>query len=160
MKNEKKMGVVPSEFLAALEASFPIRFDLNVPTGQVGVQARRDGGSMLACFSEEEAPLEQDWVQASAVAGIGNYCWLQPPFANVEPWLEKAHEASTRGAAIVALVPQGSQEWALRLVAGRCLELRLNPRMRFVGDRFFYPKDLSLLVFKRGMTGTGFWRWK
>ncbi len=49
-------------------------------------------------FTPEVDGLAQEWA--------GNVCWMNPPYGRqIGKWVEKAHEASRRGATVVALLP-------------------------------------------------------
>lgn len=49
-------------------------------------------------FTPDVDGLSQDWA--------GNVCWMNPPYGRqIGKWVEKAHEASQRGATVVGLLP-------------------------------------------------------
>ena len=95
--------------------------------------------------------------------GIGlEHMWLNPPFGNVRPWVEKCAgldvSGHTRG--IVLLIPAsvGSNYWA-EFVDGRAFVLFLRPRVSFVGEKQGFPKDLAICCY--GLApGYECWRWK
>ncbi len=160
-KNKGSYGT-PLEFLRPVNKIWPLVFDLaadreNNVIGRLA--ANRDVGSGLY-FSKLDNSLAHDWAALTARLPAGGWLWLNPPFSHLDPWMEKCAEESAKGARIVSLVPQGSQNWNRDWCQSKSLELRLLPRMRFVGETDLYPKDLSLFVFGSGLTGTGFWDWR
>jgi len=49
-------------------------------------------------FTKEDDGLAQDWGQ--------HICWMNPPYGReISKWMEKAYEASLKGATVVCLVP-------------------------------------------------------
>ena len=159
MKNQPSQGkdknagvyATPLEFLKAVNKLWPISWDL-AATEENSVLRRLEKPYNFH-YSIEEDSLKQSWQ-------IQGWCWLNPPFSDIEPWAKKCAEETTKGARILLLVPQGSQNWNLLYCRPFAMELRLTPRMKFVGCKDLYPKDLSLFVFGSGLVGSGFWRWK
>lgn len=139
----------PPEFLRAVEARFgPIAFDL---------AARADNAVARWFYSPEVDSLKQSW----ALEGLPGIAWLNPPFADIEPWAEKlAAECRwlPRWTVMLAPASMGSVWWAEH-VLGKCQADGIT-RMRFVGAPDMFPKDLALLAYGFGVAGTGFWPWK
>lgn len=107
-------------------------------------------------YTEEDNALTKFWHY------IDGWCWLNPPFADIEPWVKKAQYEATKGAHIVMLVPAsvGSNWWA-NWVAGLCYQVFIGPRLTFVGETTPYPKDCALLFYTPwGFKGNEVWRWK
>jgi phage N-6-adenine-methyltransferase len=88
--------------------------------------------------------------------------WLNPPFANIDPWAEKcAAESANRRGLILLLTPASiGTDWFARHVHRNAMVLGLAPRLTFEGTTDPYPKDLMLSVFGMGMSGFDCWRWK
>lgn len=86
------------------------------------------------------------------------WAWLNPPFAKIEPWLEKA---ATCGRNVAVLIPAsvGANYWA-KWVHDKALVLLLNGRITFEGELDPYPKDCVLLLYSPDI-GPGYqpWRW-
>lgn len=75
-------------------------------------------------------------------------CWLNPPFANIKPWAKKCAEESEKGAKILMLVPASvGSNWFKNYVYEIAHVLFLSPRMKFVGCKNPYPKDLMLVAY-------------
>lgn len=108
-------------------------------------------------FNESDNALTKDWVWDT----LGGWLWLNPPFANINPWVEKAYEESQRGAHIVVLTPASFSEWWRDWVEGKCYVVHLQGRIKFVGCDAAYPKDCSLLVYTPfGFKGSEVWSWR
>lgn len=155
-KRSKQDVGTPREFLTAVEARFgPIVWDLacdskNCVTGS-GNGFRFDLG---------EDGLVEQWEH---LGGRGDVLWLNPPFANIRPWVEKA--GTYEGLATIAMLLPASigTDWFAEHVHNKAYVLGLSPRMTFVGEKDPYPKDLMLLVYERRgwqRHGFGTWRWK
>lgn len=50
----------------------------------------------------EQDALKQDWAALAKKAGGG--IWCNPPYSNLQPWVDKAAEAAEKGATVVMLV--------------------------------------------------------
>lgn len=107
-------------------------------------------------YNEDMNSLNQDWSKLQ-----GNL-WLNPPYADIEPWVAKCHEESIRGANIFMLVPASvGSNWYKNYVHNRAYVLALSPRIKFVGHTHLYPKDLILVIYNAwGLVGFDTWRWK
>jgi hypothetical protein len=102
----------------------------------------------------------KDW----ALACVGGWGWLNPPFSNIGAWAKKCNEARQHGARIAFLVPAsvGSnwffdhiwQEDGVRVYY-------LNGRPSFDGKAPF-PKDCMLVLFEGGKRSfhTDVWHWR
>jgi phage N-6-adenine-methyltransferase len=83
--------------------------------------------------------------------------WLNPPFADIAPWVRKA---ATCGARVLVLVPASvGSNWFSGHVHRKCMVLALNPRVTFVGHTHPYPKDLLLCCYGYA-PGFDVWRWR
>ena len=109
-------------------------------------------------ITEEQDSLVTPW----PTAPDEEYNWLNPPFANIAPWVEKC---ATDDNNVLVLVPAlvGS-EWYTKFVAGVADIYFLSPRLVFEGSKDPYPKDLMLLQYRRKSAkpfySIGNWRWK
>lgn len=92
-------------------------------------------------FTVEDDGLAVDWGT--------NICWLNPPYDNVERWMQKAWLASLAGATVVCLTyARTDTEWFHSWVYGKA-ELRfLKGRVRFVGAPSSAPAPSMIAVFR------------
>ena len=142
----------PRAFLVAVEARFgALQFDL---------AASADNSKCLGHFSEMVDSLTQDWCKLR-----GNL-WLNPPFANIDPWAAKCAASFSPTRWIFLLTPASiGTEWFAAHVWGIARVMPLRPRMTFDGTPINpktgrpdpYPKDLMLSVFG---AEPGFEPWK
>lgn len=88
--------------------------------------------------------------------------WLNPPYANIEPWVQKCAEESKRGAHIACLVPASvGANWWRDWVVNDSYQLFLNGRLKFVGCTDYYPKDCALLLYTPFIrSGSAIWNWR
>lgn len=138
----------PKDFLEKVKGLLGIEeFDIDLA-------AEESNKVAYAFYSKEDNSLKQDW-------GFGGFCWLNPPFSNITPWVEKSYMESQKGAKIAALVPAsvGSNWWS-NWVENKAHVLLLQPRLTFVGHTSCYPKDLVLLLYTKWIKGGRYhWRW-
>ena len=75
--------------------------------------------------------------------------WLNPPFADIAPWAEKAlNSATPSGLRIIMLTPASvGANWFRDYVHGRADVVALNGRITFEGAPDPYPKDCMLTLF-------------
>jgi phage N-6-adenine-methyltransferase len=109
-------------------------------------------------FSLRQDSLAQDW------ANIRGKAWLNPPYANIEPWARKCAQTIDQleelQLEIFLLVPAGvGANWFARWVHGKAAVFFLNGRLKFVGETQYYPKD-SLLCLFGVLPGYAVWRWR
>lgn len=159
---DKNSGVygTPIDFLKAVERVFPIDFDL--AADEMNSVMRRLHHEDGLYYDAATDSLKQDWTfHAIENLMIGNgWYWLNPPFSNIGPWAKKCAVETAKGARVLLLVPQGTQEWARKWCRPNALEIRLEGRMIFEGETAPYPKDLTLWVFGHGIVGTATWNWR
>lgn len=138
----------PWEFIRAVEKRFG---DLNVD-----LAASDDNAKAPYYVTEETDSLSIDWSPPDRIN-----MWLNPPFANIEPWVKKcAATALGHGSQILVLVPASiGSNWFAEHVHGRARVYGLSPRLTFEGCKDPYPKDLMLCVYGE-RPGLECWRWK
>lgn len=87
--------------------------------------------------------------------------WLNPEFADIHPWVDKAWRASRLGAQVAVLVPASvGSLWWKECVHEKAYVLFLNGRIKFVGSEDYYPKDLALLLYHPMLQGGySIWSW-
>jgi phage N-6-adenine-methyltransferase len=100
------------------------------------------------------------WLRARGLAKGWN--WLNPPFARIGPWVEKALQQQLMvGARTAVLIPAAvGSNWWRDHVHDHCKVLFLNPRVTFVGCEDPYPKDCALLLYDGRSFGYDVWTWK
>jgi len=149
-KSKQDYGT-PPELLTA------VRKRLHISEFIMDLAASADNTVAETYYTEEDDALVQPW----ALWG-GEWCWLNPPFGSIEPWVAKACNEAENGAHIAMLVPAsvGSNWWSA-YVEFYSYQLFLNPRLTFVGETTPYPKDCALLLYTPlALTGNECWRWK
>jgi phage N-6-adenine-methyltransferase len=140
----------PREFIAAVERRFgPIRWDLAAHAGNFVVPNYYGPGS-----PHGEDALAQDW------ARHGGVLWLNPPFARIDPWAEKAAAEGAKGARVVMLMPAAvGSNWFADHIHHKALVLAIRPRLSFDGQNP-YPKDLICACYGPWIApGFDCWRW-
>jgi len=137
----------PVSFLAAVEKRFgPIDFDLSAHSGN-NVAARY--------YSPDDDSLKQDWT----LPGV-RVAWLNPPFADIEPWAARCYECRALPRWTLLLVPASiGANWFYEHVVRAAMVFGLNPRLSFDGKNP-YPKDCLLACFGFNACGFDVWRWR
>lgn len=106
-------------------------------------------------FTKEDDSLSQRWHE------LAGWLWLNPPYADIRPWVRKAAEESQHGAKLCVLVPSSTgANWWRDYVDGVAYTTFLNGRITFEGTSDPYPKDLALLIYAPYLAGGScVWRW-
>lgn len=142
--------VTPPEFIRAVKCRLQIaEFDVDLAASPENAQA-------AVFYTEQDDALVQPWQVGSG------WAWCNPPFARLEPWVEKAWiESQDHRAKIAMLVPAGvGSNWWAKWVHNKALVLLLNGRITFVGQPTCYPKDCCLLLYEFARIPTyEVWRW-
>lgn len=137
----------PRALIDAVEKRFgPLAWDL----------AATDENAKAAKFiTPDQDSLSRCWSMLS-----GNM-WLNPPFANIEPWAKKCAETILDDSSRILLLTPASvgSEWFRGYVNGRALVLALSPRLTFEGCADPYPKDCIISVYGKP-PGFQCWRWR
>jgi phage N-6-adenine-methyltransferase len=102
---------------AILDGLFPeFEFDLDVCANANNTKA-------AVYFTEEDDGLTQPW---------GGVCWMNPPYSNIAPWVEKAWRESLNGSTIVALLPAATDtNWFWDWVKGKAEIRFIKGRVQF-----------------------------
>lgn len=126
----------PDEFIAAAEQFLGLKFSYDL--------AADDGNYVCKPFyTIEQNALIQDWTAALD----GGWGWLNPPFGQIRPWVEKAQVEGLKGANIAMLVPAAvGSNWWRDCVHEKATVFLLNGRISFDGENP-YPKDCCLLIY-------------
>jgi len=147
----------PDNFMDAVKLKFGHLFH--------DLAAHRGNSQCGACYwgpgsYDVEDSLGIDWNNLKVPDG--EWCWLNPPFANIAPWAKKCAESTLP---ILFLVPAAvGSNWFRDHVHGKAYVYALNGRLDFnVGGP--YPKDCMLCVYDTpGLRqyGPGFtvWNWR
>jgi len=148
----KQDVATPVELIYAVEEVFgKIDFDL--------AASKKNSKAGKTFFSRADNSLARDWEVAVGTSGVG---WLNPPYADIEPWVAKAASYSSSPMTILVLVPASvGSVWWRKYVHDEAEVLFLSPRVRFVGHNQGYVKDLALLVYGRNASKGVYrpWRW-
>jgi phage N-6-adenine-methyltransferase len=88
--------------------------------------------------------------------------WLNPPYADIRPWVEKSDYESAKGAHIAMLIPASvGANWWNEYVNYSAYQLFLNGRITFQGCETPYPKDCALLLYTPFIrSGNAVWTWQ
>lgn len=142
----------PPDFLTAVKRRLRIEefgFDL---------AASEENKVCPAFFSEEQNALapHQDWDNTFG------WNWLNPPYRDIAPWVEKCATESLDGSQIACLIPASTgANWWLNHVVNDAYILFLNGRLTFVGADAPYPRDLALLLYTPFIrSGSAVWDWR
>jgi ParB family chromosome partitioning protein len=112
----------PAPWLRAAEAAFGEAIDLDpcsCAAAQGNVRAAR-------YFTRADDGLRQPWVART--------CWLNPPYSNPLPWVQRAlaaYDAGAVGQLLVLTNASFDPEWA-QLLAARCCVLVSRERIQFL----------------------------
>jgi phage N-6-adenine-methyltransferase len=149
---DKQGHRTPREFLDAVERRFGyISWDLAATDGH-------ETGPEGARWTPNDDALVQHW----DLPALGPVRWLNPPFANIRPWVAKLDaECRELPRWTLCLVPYSAgTKWWLDHVHEKCVVYSVG-RMKFVGSTDPYPKDLALLAYGFGARGVvPLWDWK
>lgn len=149
--------LTPPDFLKATK-----RF-LGIKRFEIDLAASHDNAVADHYITEVEGSLSRDWVRffKKNARDVNGWCWLNPPYAKIRPWVEKCDEASP-SLRIALLVPAaiGANWWREHVY--RVGKVYIVGRLNFL-DRFHnpivspktglptpYPKDLALVLYGNG----------
>ncbi len=142
----------PPEFLIAVKRYLEIdQFAWDVAATNSGNSATSRG-----YFTQQDDAFQHSW---SIFPG---WNWLNPPYEDIAPWVERAYrEFYSHGVKTAVLIPgsHGANWWKL-WVDGKARVLDLNGRITFVGETDPYPKDCALLLYGPDVVpGYEIWTW-
>jgi phage N-6-adenine-methyltransferase len=149
----------PKEFLEAVKKR------LHIAEFIMDLAASPENAIAETYYTEEDDALIQPW----ALWG-SEWCFCNPPYADIEPWVAKAVNEAEKGAHVAMLVPAsvGSNWWKM-WVEPYAYQSFLNGRLCFIPnwkEQGFkqpplYPKDCALLLYTSwGFLGHECWSWK
>lgn len=129
----EQVVATPWEFIRAIERKFGCRIF-------VDLAATHENAKASIFISPEIDTFKQDWTQWLK-GGIG---WLNPEFDPMRKWVEKCALEQQRGAEFFALGPASiGANWFWDYVKPFATVYSIG-RLRFVGAKDDYPKDLIL----------------
>jgi phage N-6-adenine-methyltransferase len=145
----------PPEFLAA------VKNRLRIGDFDIDLAATKENAVCPYYYSLEEGKdsLLQSWQTPEPESG---WAWLNPPYADIQPWVHRAHKEAETGAHVAVLIPAsvGANWWA-ECVDPYAYTVFLNGRLTFVGETTPYPKDCALLLYTPwGFKGSEVWNWR
>lgn len=93
-------------------------------------------------FTPEIDGLVQDWGR--------EIVWLNPPYGReIRKWMAKAHDAATRGATVVCLIPSRTDSgWWHDHVEMASERRFLRGRIKFVGAKYNAPFPCAIVIFR------------
>jgi phage N-6-adenine-methyltransferase len=101
-----------------------------------------------SCITPQMDALSRKWALDHGKWG-DRWAWLNPPYARIAPWVEKAYEETRTHGNVAMLVPASvGANWWDEYVHERAAVFFLSPRLTFVGCTAPYPKDCALLLYK------------
>ncbi len=138
----------PAEFLIAVKRK------LGIDAFVWDLAADRTNACALKFWTPEDNSLLSPW----AIADPGEWCWLNPPYDDIGPWVQRAVEQQAR---VAVLVPASvGANWWRDWVQDKARVLLLNGRITFVGETDPYPKDCVLLLYgPEQVPGSEVWSW-
>ena len=149
-KSKQTYGT-PPELLRAIERDFHVTrwaCDLACDASNKICEMGYGSGSPFGTDS-----FQADWTLAGDL-------WLNPPFADIEPWVRKC-ATTVRVGRIFQLAPASvGSNWYASLVHGRAHVIAVSPRITFQGESSPYPKDIVILLWSAVRGGFSCWRWK
>jgi len=135
--------MTPPDFMEAVKRKFGrVYFDL---------AASPENTQADKFYTEKDDGLSQSWHQIdTAHVSTTPWLWLNPPFRYNREWSAKCREESELGAKILLLTTASvGAEWFAQNVFGIANVYLLKGRLKFVGHKDPYPKDLMLAVFNK-----------
>ncbi len=148
-KSKQDYGT-PNSLIRAVERRFgPLVCDL---------AAHVTNAKAPAFYTKEQNTLVQAWAKDYPSGNL----WLNPEFADIEPYAEKCWvESQQRHGLIHLLVPASiGANWFAKFVNDKSMVLGLSPRITFEGCDQPYPKDVMLCTYGYGFRGFDTWRWE
>lgn len=147
----------PREFLDAVEAKFGTKLIHDLA-------ATHENAVCASYFTRLDCPLAPETVWPATRWHPKEALWLNPPFADIGPWVERALLESNRSRSIFVLVPASTDtKWYRDFVHNQCGIYWLSPRIKFKSDSNPkgepYPKPLMLLDYSWRVRRCEQWQW-
>lgn len=150
----QKPGRSRQDYATPLEFLWAVKHRLGIQHFSIDLAATPSNAVAKRFYTVEDDALVQSWVYPG-------WAWLNPPFANIKPWAQRAYLQSRYGAHIAMLVPAAvGANWWKAWVHHKAFWLALNGRITFVGETAPYPKDCALLLYGPDVApGHDVWTW-
>jgi phage N-6-adenine-methyltransferase len=129
--SQTDLWATPQDLFDALHREFNFTLD---------VCATADNAKCEKFYTPADDGLAQSWTGT---------CWMNPPYGRqLGLWMEKARDAASKGATVVALVPARTDtRWWHDIV--QRVEVRFLPgRLKFGGAKHSAPFPSAIVVFK------------
>jgi hypothetical protein len=151
-KRSKQDFGTPPEFLSAIQNHFgPIAIDL---------AARADNAVAPYFVTPEADTFSVDWKTLIPTASRGYVAYINPEFGDLRKPAAKCETVRDLNRWTLMLCPASmGSKWWVDHVLGKCMAFGI-PRLKFVGADTLYPKDLALLAYGFGVSGSGYWDWR
>jgi len=147
-KTDQEVGTDPALF-SALHNHFGFTVDLACTAANA---------LCVRSITKEDDSLSVKWSK------LGGPLWLNPPFNKIEPWAKKCYLESLDGAKIVMLTPASvGSRWYRKYCYKKSWTRFLSGkgyRLKFVGHKHNYPKDLMISIFDGLNFGIDIWPWR
>lgn len=133
---------------------------LGIQAFAVDLAADRTNKVCPLYFTQEDDALLHSW---DLGLPSGEWLWLNPPYGDIRPWVEKAYRESLRPDVQVAVLIPASvgANWWKSWVHEKAQVLFLNGRITFNGCSAPYPKDCALLLYSRDLRPSyRVWSWQ
>jgi phage N-6-adenine-methyltransferase len=116
LSSEKDEWATPVDLFAELDAEFHFTLDVCASDGNAKCERY---------FTVADNALAQEWT------GV---CWMNPPYSEMDRWLQKALDSSATGATVVCLVPS-------RTDVGWFWDIARQGEIRFLRGRLSFVDD-------------------
>ena len=88
------------------------------------VAASKENALCKNFYTEQDNALEQEWFYSN---------WLNPPYSDITPWMDKAIEQHSKGKTVVMLVPADTSVQWFKKAFDSCTECRfISGRISFI----------------------------
>jgi phage N-6-adenine-methyltransferase len=150
-KDSKQDYGTPPELIDAVERRF----------GQIGfdLAASASNAQTGRYFDEAQDALRYDW--SDIKLQNGEILWLNPPFANIMPWIAHAMALQNRlRHPIVILVPASVGARWFEKCWEKVIVIFLTGRPTFIGCDHPYGRDMMLLIVSKWGHSIQTWDWR
>ncbi len=142
----------PPEFLYALRQKLGIgQFDIDLAAS----------AENAVCVNYYDEAMDSLADHNSWKVTTGGWAFCNPPYAKINPWVQKAYTESLKGAQVAMLVPVSTgSHWWFDWVNDGAYVLFLTKRLKFIGANGPYPKDCAVLLYTKYLAGGyTYWDW-
>lgn len=149
----KQDYATPDDFISAVVKRFgPLAMDLAASPHNAVVEPY---------YTLVDDSLVQPWINPNH----SGFNWLNPEWADIRPWVEKAYKETLieeyESKTLVLIPGSIGANWWKHWVHGKCIIHCLNGRLQFKGAPSIYPKDCALLEYRPGCWCNDYriWTW-